>query len=778
MSTHQENSLLCRSNRLVYLLFVFLILISLTGSTFANETRGLRITAKDTASGQQKEVKIYNKSYAVIIGIDQYKNLPMDRQLTYAVRDAKGVAEALQKNFKFDKIITLYNKDATKDRILEVLTEELPKEMTSEDALFVFWAGHGNQENTRIGDLGYLIPYDGSVDKIRMNITMSDIRDTISKKIPAKHVFYVMDACYGGLLAQTRAVDKQTKRDFAYIQEITKESVVQVLTAGGKDQEVLDGGPKGHSVFTGRLIEALENAEDFITANELQVIVKEKVFSDARARNHTQTPGYGALYGVGDFVFVPSIEQKVEDTQSKVVDLQKELEKLKSTEEAASKAQDERARRQAELEKKAIEAKLKAEQLKQQALEEERKKKEDAEKERLKQETELTQKKKADDERLAMLKRDVEEKRKTMGGTTLSSLSPEATLTEMLAIDAKIKEIKEQFRNELKNGINQIVQRLNDKFLKLADAKKDEFETENEFQNRKAKEMDKLNSEQAGEFTAFQDRLEKEYNQQIEPFIEQLKKSSANEFTITSENLILELGTYDGTTNTYPVTIKTKNPIKPVTPEIKNISKTEKPQKYILVAANANIPIPREEAREFKQHFQNNMLRPEIKGNFYNPEVFMIAQAYVMDDATTKQYNLFSAQFVDLGNGTLYDTKTKLIWSKKGNENDITWYAAQDYIKRLNESAYLGFRDWRMPTKAELQTLVNYAKNNGYGSSGKTIADFLNREGFSNIQEKWYWTSTLEGSDAWRIGMEDGREGRYSRDGGSTIRVLPVRSGR
>ncbi|MDP3111979.1 MAG: caspase family protein, partial [Thermodesulfovibrionales bacterium] len=395
-------------------------------------------------------------------------------------------------------------------------------------------------------------PYDGSVDKIRMNITMSDIRDTISKKIPAKHVFYVIDACYGGMLVQTRAVDKQTKRDFAYIQEITKEPVVQVLTAGGKGEEVLDIG-KGHSVFTGRLIEALEKAEDFITANDLQGIVKEKVFSDARAYNHKQTPGYGALYGVGDYVFVPSIEQKVEDTQSKISDMQKEIEQLKATEEAALKAQDERARREAELEKKAVEARLKAEQLKQQALEEERRKKEDSEKERLKQETELTQKKKADDDRLAMLKRDVEEKRKTMGGTTLSSLSPEATLTEMLAIDAKIKEIKEQFRNELKNGVNQIVQRLNNKFLKLATAKKDEFETEEEFQDRKAKEMDKLNSEQAGEFTAFQDRLEKEYNQQIAPFIEQLKKSSANEFTITAENLILELRTYDGGTNTYPV---------------------------------------------------------------------------------------------------------------------------------------------------------------------------------------------------------------------------------
>ena len=118
---------------------------------------------------------------------------------------------------------------------------------------------------------------------------MNALKDDISKGLPAKHVFYVMDACYSGLLTATRALEKENKRDFSYLQEITKQPVRQVLTAGGKNQKVLDGGPKGHSVFTGRMIEQLENAEDFITANELQAKVTEKVFSDARAMSATQT---------------------------------------------------------------------------------------------------------------------------------------------------------------------------------------------------------------------------------------------------------------------------------------------------------------------------------------------------------------------------------------------------------------------------------------------------------------------------------------------------------
>ena len=330
------------------LLAVILFSITLTALSFAAETRGLSVVAKDSSSGRQGEVRLYNKSYAVIIGIDRYSNLPAGRQLQNAVKDAKGVEDVLRKNYRFDKIITLHNDQATKDRIMEVLTEELPAQMGRDDALFLFWAGHGNQEKSDYGEIGYLIPYDGVTDKIRKNITMAEIRDTISKKIPAKHVFYVMDACYSGLLT-TRTVDGKTRRDLSYLKEITKESARQVLTAGGKGEEALDGGPKGHSVFTGRLIEILENAPDFITANELQASIKEKVHSDASARNYVQTPSFGALSGLGDFVFIPKQQDRLGELTDASATRQRELEQLRKAEEEASAA---KKREQAEIAKK------------------------------------------------------------------------------------------------------------------------------------------------------------------------------------------------------------------------------------------------------------------------------------------------------------------------------------------------------------------------------------------------------------------------------------------
>jgi hypothetical protein len=95
------------------LLSIILFSIILTALSFAAETWGLSVVAKDSSSGRQGEVRLYNKSYAVIIGIDRYANLPAGRQLQNAVKDAKGVEDVLRKNYQFDKITTLHNDQAT-----------------------------------------------------------------------------------------------------------------------------------------------------------------------------------------------------------------------------------------------------------------------------------------------------------------------------------------------------------------------------------------------------------------------------------------------------------------------------------------------------------------------------------------------------------------------------------------------------------------------------------------------------------------------------------------
>jgi flagellar biosynthesis GTPase FlhF len=442
---------------------------------------------------------MFTARVAPAIGIDRYCNLSADRQLKNAVSDAKGIENTLRKYYRFDKIFTIHDEQATRDNIMRLLTSELRKTIGKEDALFIFWAGHGNQEKTDDGDLGYLIPYDGSSDGIYGNITMSQLKDDISRAIPAKHVFYAFDACYSGLLT-SRSVDKKVTRDLAYLKNITKERVRQVLTAGSKGQEALDGGPRGHSVFTGRLIEVLEATGDYITANEIQSILKEKVYQDARARGHEQTPGFGALYGSGDFVFIPNIEQKVQDNKAELARMEAELKRLEAQESEAVKHLSEQQQRQAEQKRKAAEARLKAEQLRQQQLIEEEKRQQEMIAERLRfdaeqkqREQQMTTAQKAEEQRMVTLKAELAKKKQSAPAASSGSL--EAAVTEIKRLNSEIAGIETTFSNELLAGKARISARYANEIaaVRLASQQKqaplvrDEFETEGEFKTKVAR---------------------------------------------------------------------------------------------------------------------------------------------------------------------------------------------------------------------------------------------------------------------------------------------------
>ncbi|WP_111979350.1 polysaccharide deacetylase family protein [Algibacillus agarilyticus] len=247
--------------------------------------------------------KLYSKSWAVVIGVNQYQHWP---KLDYAVADASSIANKLRDDFGFkpEHIIELYDKDATRDNITEVLGHTLadPKKVGNNDRVFVFYAGHGaTSQLANGGNLGYLIPVDAELNKFSVRgISMSQLND-FSALIPAKHVYFVMDSCYSGL-ALTRGVGAQ---NYNYLSHITGRSARQIITAGGADQEVADGGPNGHSVFTWAFLQALEGKADtdnngYLTASEIGTYVSPVVASYA-----TQTPAFGNLIGGqgGDFVF-------------------------------------------------------------------------------------------------------------------------------------------------------------------------------------------------------------------------------------------------------------------------------------------------------------------------------------------------------------------------------------------------------------------------------------------------------------------------------------------
>ncbi len=279
----------------------------------------------------------YRESWAVIIGINEYQHWP---KLRYAVNDANGVEEALISKFGFkrENIRKLINGEATRQRISEVLGDELTngKQIQREDRVFVFFAGHGATRTFEDGrQLGFLIPVDADPSNYYSTaISMSSLREA-GDLIPAKHIYFVMDSCYSGL-ALTRGAGAFAK-DKSYLDEVTRRMARQILTAGGADQQVADDGPGGHSVFTWALLEGLQGKADldhngFITASELGAYVSPVVSQFAK-----QTPVVGNLVGSegGEFVFAlqpeplsalsPQLEEKALHLTTKLESLDKEI---------------------------------------------------------------------------------------------------------------------------------------------------------------------------------------------------------------------------------------------------------------------------------------------------------------------------------------------------------------------------------------------------------------------------------------------------------------------
>ncbi|RYX90475.1 MAG: tetratricopeptide repeat protein [Comamonadaceae bacterium] len=257
----------------------------------------------------------YRDSWALVVGIDKYPKWP---QLSYAVRDARAIETTLVERLGFgkDKVITLTDGEATRANILKALTQWTGKDKPQrDDRVFVFFAGHGATRKLPSGrDLGYLVPVDSDPQSLASDgIAMSDLQN-IAEDLVAKHVFFAMDACYSGL-GLTRGGQSPGDR---FLKQNSRRVGRQMLTAGGADQMVADGGPGGHSVFTWTLLQGLNgkadlNGDGLITATELAAYV-----APAVAGVSLQTPAFGSLPGSegGDFVFPLAAQEEYLGTGS------------------------------------------------------------------------------------------------------------------------------------------------------------------------------------------------------------------------------------------------------------------------------------------------------------------------------------------------------------------------------------------------------------------------------------------------------------------------------
>ena len=133
------------------------------------------------------------------------------------------------------------------------------------------------------------------------------------------------------------------------------------------------------------------------------------------------------------------------------------------------------------------------------------------------------------------------------------------------------------------------------------------------------------------------------------------------------------------------------------------------------------------------------------------------------------EYTINPMSFTVIGTNSdmVQDNNTGLIWQRYENPSTYYWYQASGtYHATYNPTSQNvcgslilgGFSDWRLPSKKELITIVDYS----IPYPGPTI----NITYFPNTHASYYWSSTTYAGDpygAWHVHFYYGSVGSYNK---------------
>lgn len=242
------------------------------------------------------------KRYALVLANQNYQHWP---KLDTPVADSQAVAERLRQQFGFE-VQTLT--DATRQSMLAALSA-LRQKVTPEDQVVVYYAGHGQMDDTTAR--GYWVPVDADTKDLANWVSVIDVTDQLSG-MAARHVLVIADSCYSGTLAGSlmpqidAALDAQQRQ--RHLSLIGKKRARVALTSGGLEP-VVDGGGGAHSLFARSLLDVMEHIQGPLAAQEMSVAVQARFAHLARRLQLPQQPHYAPIafagHEAGDFVLVP-----------------------------------------------------------------------------------------------------------------------------------------------------------------------------------------------------------------------------------------------------------------------------------------------------------------------------------------------------------------------------------------------------------------------------------------------------------------------------------------
>lgn len=243
--------------------------------------------------------KLDRTDYALIFATDEYDHWG---DLVNPVFDSRTIAAELKNTYGF-KVDMVEN--GTQAEVLKKIREYAEKKYKPLDQLLIFFAGHGNYDQT-FGE-GFVVTRESLINDEAKTTYLSHNRlRSIINNIPCEHIFLAMDVCFGGTfdaaLASSRGIDDEVYKEQNSAEFIARKLTYKTrrfLTSGGKTY-VSDGIPGKHSPFAKNLIEALRGRggrDGILTLPEIYSYVEKLKIQPRFGEFGDNAPG-------SDFVFV------------------------------------------------------------------------------------------------------------------------------------------------------------------------------------------------------------------------------------------------------------------------------------------------------------------------------------------------------------------------------------------------------------------------------------------------------------------------------------------
>jgi len=232
----------------------------------------------------------FENDYAVVVGIENYPDLPA---ATHAERDAaamKGFFRAL--GVPERNIILLTGSRATKSGLEKTIEDWLPNNVSEKSRVYFYYSGHGAPDPKTGG--AYLLPADGDPQYLaRTGYPLKQLYFQLGQ-LKAKSVLVALDSCFSGAGGRS-VLAKGTRPLVGKVDTaVQAEGKISVISASAGDQISGANDEAGYGLFTYNLLQGLngaaKDAQGRVTLKSLYGYVKPRVQDEARRGNRDQTP--------------------------------------------------------------------------------------------------------------------------------------------------------------------------------------------------------------------------------------------------------------------------------------------------------------------------------------------------------------------------------------------------------------------------------------------------------------------------------------------------------